>query len=93
MRPRGEIRQALSDVAHEVGRGTWRTYAARACVGFSAAKQTVRDMARAGELEVVGTQAVPGVCRPMLVYAPATKQMQAEGDPLAQIVRCWADFR
>lgn len=96
MRPRGEIREALSLAADSLwseGRSfTWRDLGEVAQVGYAAAKQTARDMAAAGELVVMGTARVAGVCRPMVLYAPADPP-EEEGVDLASVVRCWADFR
>lgn len=95
MRPPGEIRLALRSAALELGDsgGTWRDMAQQACVGFEHAKQTARDMARAGELVVMGEARVPGVCRPMVLYAPAGEPSASAGSALGEVVRCWADFR
>ena len=76
MRPRGEIRQALSNaahaLAHEVGAGfTYMDLAAKSQVGYDAARQTTKDMVKAGELEPVGTRRMPGVRRPLRTYLPA----------------------
>jgi hypothetical protein len=38
-------------------------------------QQTLKDMARAGELRRVGTVRVPGACRPATVYAPARREV------------------
>ncbi len=93
MRPRGEIRQALADAAerlHEqLGPVTWRDMAAAACVGFAAAKATARNMEAAGELAVQGTKRVPGVCRPMKLYAPRRGGWVHQGAPLADAMRGW----
>jgi hypothetical protein len=75
MRPRGEIRQVLSDAARQLyqeqGGATFRELAQLSCVGFSAANTTVKNMRTAGELRPVGTVNVPGSKRPMVRYAPA----------------------
>ena len=81
MRPRGEIRQALADAAaaiaaERIQRGdavvgaTWRDMAVRACVGFDAAHDTVKNMARGGELVRTGSVKVQGARRPLAAYAP-----------------------
>lgn len=80
MRPIGEIRLALLDAARalwaERGQGvTWRELALRARVGYAAAKQAVKDMARAGDLVRVGSVNVTGSRRPMTVYKPAARRM------------------
>lgn len=74
-RPRGTIRQALAvaarDIATERGAGfTWRDVAQRAQVGWAAARQGVKDMARAGELHRVGCEPRPEARRPMTLFAP-----------------------
>lgn len=78
MRPRGEIRQALGSAAQalaaEAGGGTWRDLGRAACVGWTAARETVKNMASAGELVPVGTVRVKGARRPMVRYAPAGAQ-------------------
>lgn len=96
MRPRGDIRQALSRaawaLATERPQGcTWRDLASRAQVGFAAARQTAKDMARAGELRVVGAARVEGAMRPMNLYAPA-QETRAAGDnvpALAGVLSAW----
>ena len=53
-RPAGEIRQALRTAAEALaelqGGCAWRDAAQTACVGFAAARQTMENMERAGEL-------------------------------------------
>ena len=102
MRPRGEIREALCLAAVQFGQDgfTWRDLAHAACVGFDAAKRTVGNMARAGELVVLDEVRVPGANRPMLRYVPAVIGDDAlkavggtPGAELAAIVHCWADFK
>lgn len=71
MRPAGEIRQALLSAAEAYPQGaTWRQLGQAACVGFEAARITCDNLARAGELAVLGTLQVPGCPRPMRRYAP-----------------------
>ena len=92
MRPRGEIRAALSEASQRMPTPfTWRDLAIKACVGFDAARQSVRDMQRAGELVQQHDYArVPGVNRPMALYArPEVRQPCSPGLTLAT---CWADF-
>lgn len=96
MRPRGEVRQALAQAAMQVaGQGaTWRALAHRAAVGLDAARRTVDNMLAAGELTVIGQARVPGVCRPLNLYAPAGQGSAPDaGHALQAVVRCWADFR
>ncbi len=94
MRPAGEYRLALETAAGELGRaGTWRELAAAAGVGFEVARCTAKNMVRDGVFERAGTVSVPGVCRPMVLYAPAGPAGAPPGAALESVVRCWADFR
>jgi hypothetical protein len=93
MRPRGEERMALSMAAAEFGRGGahFKALAHRSLVGADVARITLRNMAVAGELQIVGQASLPGVSRPVNLYAvPLPEHDAAE---LADVVRCWADFR
>ena len=97
MRAPGEIRLALREAASafvDVG-ATWRTLGQRACVGANAARVTAENMLRAGELRVLGTVRVPGVSRPMALLAPRAPHADDApvGGHLADVVRCWADFK
>jgi hypothetical protein len=88
MRPRGDVRVALgqaavSMVARGVPGGTWRELAALANVGFDAAKETAKNMVRAGELLVVGEEAVPGANRKAHVLAPGPELLPAPAEPEA----------
>jgi hypothetical protein len=93
-RPRGQFRAVIGQAFAQFGeRGaTWRDAAERSGVAWSAAKYTVRDMARAGELAVVGAVQVQGIRRPMLAYV-AVDPPSAPGADLAEVIRGWADFR
>ena len=96
MRPRGEIRVALGLAAVQLGPEgfTWRNLAHVAGVGLEAARQTVLDMSRAGELIVIGHGREAGVNRPMTLYAPAVdSSTEPAADVLNSVVRGWADFR
>lgn len=95
MRPRGEIREALATAARalhaEQGAATWREIAARAQVGYGAAHDTIRNMARSGELADVGGHKPPGSDRYHRLYEPAQRANFATattGD-LDQVVRQW----
>jgi hypothetical protein len=74
MRPRGEIRAALSAAAMAMApvaeaRGvTYLELAASAQVGYDVARATVKDMVKAGELVPVGDRRVPGIKRPLRTY-------------------------
>lgn len=91
MRPRGEPRQALWRVAEQLGgdaRVTWKCLAVQAGVGFAVARQTVRNMAAAGQFNPVGTARMAGVCRPMTLYSPAVPERAATGGG-ADLTRVW----
>lgn len=96
MRPRGEIRQALAAAAGELaavqGGAHWREMAMRACVGFAAAKTTVRDMVRAGELGPVGVVRTAHARRPMTLLAPTTRPVETRPAPqrLDELMQRWA---
>lgn len=92
MRPRGEIREALGSAMRELGGGTWRDLATHAQVGYDVAKQTVRDMARAGEIQPAGEVRVSHSCRPMVRYEPASASAPAGPCALSAVVHSWADF-
>lgn len=95
-RPQGEIRHALGQaataLAKEQGSATWRAMAERACVGFDAARRTVENMARAGELQPAGEERTPHSRRPMVRYAPgcgAGNWATATTGELARVVTSW----
>lgn len=94
-RPRGEIRQvlvqAVETLADQHGSCTWREAAAFAQVGFAVAKQTFKDMARAGELEPIGQKPVQGSCRPMKLYAPRRRRggWVTAGPALGDVLAGW----
>lgn len=83
MRPAGEIRVAILKAAErlvrveqvdgvQVRRGpTLRELAHDACVGVAAARRTVDNMRRAGDLAPVGQRRVDYRNRPVVEYAPA----------------------
>jgi hypothetical protein len=75
MRPSGEVRVALFRAAVELttaSRGaTLAELAQRACVGAEAARRTVNNMTRSGELEAVRARKVEYRNKPVMEYAPA----------------------
>lgn len=81
----------LDDVCAGV---TWRDAAVHAQVGFDAARQTVRDMHRAGELVTVGTARRAHANRPMVLYAPApgASEHAAASVELSNAINGWAQF-
>ena len=94
MRPAGEIRQALSQAAHDLanerGGATWRDLAERAGVGYAAARNTVVNMERAGVLERVGFDKREHSNRWMSLYVPRSQGLATQTDQLGQVMRTWA---
>ena len=86
MRPRGEIRSALSAAAlaiapvPDAGGVTYLELAATAQVGFDVARSTTKDMVKAGELVPVGFRQVPGIKRPLRTYVAAVGMQAANDD-------------
>jgi predicted transcriptional regulator len=100
MRPAGEIRQALSQaaraLAEERGAVTWKDMAEFAQVGRAMARDTVRNMERAGELVRMGTECTGG--RPAVTYLPVTLAcaIEREESPVRRVRGAgpsgWATF-
>jgi len=92
MRPAGEVRQALRQaavqLAVEAGGGTWRDIAARARVGYEAARGTIKNMAHAGELQAIDEVRSPGSRRPMNRYVPAVGA-DPTGAALTELLALW----
>lgn len=98
-RPPGEIRQAMVSAAERLVQQqgaeqlgvTWRDIGAAAQVGFAAARQYAKDLAKAGQFEVVGEKRVPGSCRPMRLYAPRRRDSFVMGGAeLGDVLSRWA---
>jgi len=93
MRPPGEIRQALGaaaqGLANERGGATWRDLAELAGVGYQAARRTVENMHRSGELQSVGSEKRPHSRKWMTLYAPAASACPAPCAALASVMRAW----
>ena len=94
MRPAGEVRQALLNACTQLAtpdRGhTLREMAAVACVGMQAARETVKNMSRAGQLHRVRDRKVEYSNRPVAEYVPAAMQGDDDGFvDLAQVLRVW----
>jgi hypothetical protein len=96
MRPAGEIRHALLKAATELATPecapTLREIATKAQVGFESAMYTVKNMTRAGELEVAGAKRVEYRNRPVATYRPAGWSTGAEGSgfvALGQLMSAW----
>lgn len=93
MRPRGEVRMALAGAAARFESGaTWRELARSACVGWDAARETVRSMARGGELVVIGQHAAPHSRRPMQLYALAQSMPTEPASAAVEVAASWAEF-
>jgi hypothetical protein len=92
VRPRGEIRDAIADAARalkaEQGAATWKELAARARVGFDLGFETVRNMARSGELQTVGRVKAAGSGNWCKLYEPAEPGPQL-GLDLERMLRSW----
>ena len=90
MRPAGEIRQALFQAAHDLtqhGRGaTLVELAARASVARRDASVCLKNMRRAGVLDIVGERRVDYRNRPVAEYAPAPESNDST------IAQGWADL-
>lgn len=99
MRPQGEVRQALAQSAQalfeERGAFNFRDLATHANVGFGAARCTVQNMARTGDLVRVGAQRLENTRAWIALYepgeAPAVAQADAVDDLLA-VTASWATF-
>lgn len=68
---------------------TWRELVRHACVGELMGRRTVENMARDGELLKVGVRVVPGICRPVNVYAPAREVRPDGAAALTAVVLAW----
>lgn len=95
MRPAGEVRVALLNACSQLAtpdRGpTLREMAAVACVGLDAARRTVSNMQRAGQLHAPRTRRVGYRNRPVAEYVPAAlAPSQDEGYvDLAAVLQVW----
>lgn len=95
MRPAGEVRLALLNACSQLAtpdRGpTLREMAAVACVGLDAARRTVSNMHRAGQLHAPRTRRVGYRNRPVAEYVPAV-QVPCEQPgyvDLAAVLQVW----
>ena len=81
-RPRGEVRAALLAVPSLHGPSTLRELFERSQVGYDAARYTLQDCVRAGDLVVVGRERRPNAKRWVQLYdVPPTGDAQALGEP------------
>lgn len=104
MRPAGEVRLALLQACSllamgkpgqggQVGQGvTLHEMAHHAQVGLVAARATVKNMRRAGQLHIAGHRRVAYRNRPVAEYVPAAAQPAPDKGcmGLAQVLRVWA---
>ena len=85
MRPRGEVREALAkalEQLHQVqGAVSARELASATQVGFEKARETLKDMARSGEIDVAGKSKNAGETAWCNLYEP--KSATADQVPLA----------
>lgn len=96
-RPAGEIRQALRQAVEQVHPAHYRELAGHvpginpSCPSeMERVRVTLRDMASAGELERLGTKSVPGVCRPLTLYAPKRRGgWVTQGQALDLVLSGW----
>lgn len=94
-RPRGELRQVL-ERGLAMGGGSTRELAVRTGVGVSAARETLNNMRRAGEV-LVRQVPIPGVRRPVPVYELAAPARQAAMRPELpprnwDLITCWQQW-
>ena len=96
-RPIGEIRQALLQAVEQVPRGTFLDLA-RHVPGVNLqcrselerVRLTCRNLAAEGVLERVDKARVPGICRPLTVYAPRRRGgWVTNGASLGQAIQSW----
>jgi len=79
VRPAGDVSVALMAAARVLAKGGGGTYidlAQHACVSRAAAQQSVKNMARRGELLVVARKRTEGAAKPLHVYVPAVEVRQ-----------------
>lgn len=88
---RGEIRNTLQ-LSLASGHGTTRDLALRTGVGVTKAMYTLRDMVQAGEALVARTVRVPGVKRPVPVYASVGDAPHQAHGVNWDLITCWAQW-
>ncbi len=92
-RPAGEVRQALLSAAQDLAtpeRGpTLSELATRAQVGLPAARRTVDNLTRAGQLMVARTRTVDYRNKPVAEYQPAPPPTQSVADDLNRAMALW----
>lgn len=96
-RPAGEIRQALLQAVEQVPRGTFLDFARHVpsvnptCRSeLERVRLTCRNLASEGVLERVDKERVPGISRPLTVYAPRRRGgWVTNGAALGQAIQSW----
>ena len=96
-RPTGEVRQALLDAARthvQPNRApTLQELAATAQVGRVAAMNTVKNMVRSGDLQIVRRRWVAHSAKPVAEYAPADAPKECrQGHGWVDLGRCVAGW-
>lgn len=90
-RPVCEPRQVVAKALAALPQGaTWRAIAESTGLPSSIARETLKNMTRAGAAMRVGAMHLPGVNRPATVYKLATAERQA-GNDLALAMRGWVN--
>ncbi|WOI43768.1 hypothetical protein [Acidovorax sp. BLS4] len=95
MRPAGEVRlallQACAALATPERGATLQEMARHACVGLDAARRTVGNMSRAGQLSIARPRRVEYRNRPVAEYVPAQAAPAPcdAGAGLARVLTTW----
>lgn len=92
MRPHSEIRVCLAAALLE-GPGTSRQLAQRTGGGLDDTREALNNMVRAGDAVKLPSVRVPGVKRPVPVYARAVRgadAVAANDQPLLNLIALWA---
>lgn len=79
-RPAGPFRELVLDAARQ-GPCTMREVAHRTQIGMERTRRTVENLARGGELQVVGEQRVDYRNRPVAVYQAVAPQVATPPEP------------
>lgn len=90
MRPAGDIRTAIA-AGFADGPGTTRELAGRTLVGLAAARMTLDNMRRAGDVVVIDEVRVEGVKRPVPLYDLRRPECAAAVVDWS-LITAWAQF-
>lgn len=91
MRPYGEARICMAAALMD-GPGTTRQLATRTGCSQDLAMYTLRNMVAAGDAQKLKPARVPGVKRPVPVYARAIRQIDTEpanDNPFISLISAW----